>query len=213
LMKPVAQLDLTDCLMLVLGNTAHSWHLKSQPIVTRHALRAQRHRPSKRVLLAEDNLVNQKVAMRMLEKLQCSVEVVADGLATIEAWRKGHFDLILMDCQMPGMDGYEATREIRKLEQGQRHITIVALTANAMKGDEQKCREAGMDDFLTKPIDRVKLEAFVDALMVGTGTTGTVPALNSAATSDLAERSLAEAASPAQGQDSDGPVNERGSPR
>jgi CheY-like chemotaxis protein len=116
--------------------------------------------------------------MRMLEKLQCSVEVVADGLATIEAWRKGNFDLILMDCQMPGMDGYEATREIRKLEQGQRHITIVALTANAMKGDEEKCRAAGMNDFLTKPIDRVKLEACVDALMVGTGT---VPVLNSAA--------------------------------
>jgi signal transduction histidine kinase/ActR/RegA family two-component response regulator len=165
LLKPVAQLDLTDCLMLILGNTAESWHLKSQPIVTRHALRAQRHRSPKRVLLAEDNLVNQKVAMRMLEKLQCHVEVVADGLATIEAWRKGNFDLILMDCQMPGMDGYEATREIRKLEQGQRHITIVALTANAMKGDEEKCHAAGMDDYLTKPIDRVKLEACVDALM------------------------------------------------
>src|SRR5450631_1328120 len=128
LLKPVAQRDLTDCLLLVLGNTAQSWHLKSQPIVTRHALRAQRHRSPIRVLLAEDNLVNQKVAMRMLEKLQCRVEVVADGLATIEAWQKGNFDLILMDCQMPGMDGYEATREIRKLEQGQRHITIVALT-------------------------------------------------------------------------------------
>ena len=190
-MKPVALLDLTDCLMLILGNTAESWHLKNQPIVTRHALRAQRHRSPKRVLLAEDNLVNQKVAMRMLEKLQCHVEVVADGLATIEAWRKGNFDLILMDCQMPGMDGYEATREIRKLEQGQRHITIVALTANAMKGDEEKCRAAGMDDFLTKPIDRVKLEACVDALMAGTGSTGAVPVLNSAAMAVLAEKEAA----------------------
>ena len=191
LLKPVALLDLTDCLMLILGNTAESWHLKNQPIVTRHALRAQRHRSPKRVLLAEDNLVSQKVAMRMLEKLQCHVEVVADGLATIEAWRKGNFDLILMDCQMPGMDGYEATREIRKLEQGQRHITIVALTANAMKGDEEKCRAAGMDDFLTKPIDRVKLEACVDALMAGTGSTGAVPVLNSAAMAVLAEKEAA----------------------
>ena len=191
LLKPVALLDLTDCLMLILGNTAESWHLKNQPIVTRHALRAQRHRSPKRVLLADDNLVNQKVAMRMLEKLQCHVEVVADGLATIEAWRKGNFDLILMDCQMPGMDGYEATREIRKLEQGQRHITIVALTANAMKGDEEKCRAAGMDDFLTKPIDRVKLEACVDALMAGTGSTGAVPVLNSAAMAVLAEKEAA----------------------
>ena len=66
---------------------------------------------------------------------------------------------------MPAMDGYEATREIRRLEQGHRHITIVALTANAMKGDEEKCRAAGMDDYLTKPIDRAKLEACVNALM------------------------------------------------
>jgi len=205
LLKPVAQLDLTDCLMLILGSTAQSWHLKSQPIVTRHALRAQRHQSPKRVLLAEDNLVNQKVAMRMLEKLQCHVEVVADGLATIEAWRKGSFDLILMDCQMPGMDGYEATREIRKLEQGQRHITIVALTANAMKGDEEKCRAAGMDDYLTKPIDRVKLEACVDAL--GTGSTGTVPVLNSMAVAAAAEKNTVEAPSAELDQDSGGPVN------
>lgn len=208
LLKPVGQLDLTECLMLILSNTAQSWHLKSQPIVTRHALRAQRHRSPKRVLLAEDNLVNQKVALRMLEKLQCRVEVVADGLATIEAWKKGNFDLILMDCQMPGMDGYEATREIRKLEQGSAHIRIVALTANAMKGDEEKCRAAGMDDYLTKPIDRVKLEACVDALMVGTGSTGTMPVLNSAATAVLAEKSEAEAPSDAQGQNSEGPANE-----
>jgi CheY-like chemotaxis protein len=162
--------------MLILSNSAEVWHLKSQPIVTRHALRAQRHRSPKRVLLAEDNLVNQKVAMRMLEKLQCHVEVVADGVAAIEAWRNGNFDLILMDCQMPGMDGLEATREIRKLERGERHIRIVALTANAMKGDEEKCRAAGMDDYLTKPIDRVKLEACVDS--TSTGSTGTVPVIS-----------------------------------
>jgi PAS domain S-box-containing protein len=210
LMKPVAQLDLTDCLMLVLGNTAESWHLKSQPIVTRHALRAQRHRAPRRVLLADDNFVNQKVAKYMLEKLQCHVDVVSDGLAAVEAWRTGNFDLILMDCQMPGMDGYDATREIRKLEQGQRHITIVALTAGAMKGDEEKCRAAGMDDYLTKPIDRAKLEACVNALMVGTGSTDTAPVVNSAAMAVLAEKSDTEAASDAQEQDSEGPVNEKG---
>jgi two-component system sensor histidine kinase/response regulator len=207
LLKPVAQLDLTDCLTLVLGNTAESWHLKSQPIVTRHALRAQRHRAPKRVLLAEDNLVNQKVALRMLEKLQCRVELVADGLATIEAWKKGNFDMILMDCQMPGMDGYEATREIRKLEQGERHIRIVALTANAMKGDEEKCRAAGMDDYLTKPIDRAKLEACVEALMVSTGSTGTVPVLNSATTAAWAQEGVVAAATASPGHDSQGPVD------
>ena len=206
LLKPVAQLDLTDCLMLILGNTAESWHLKSQPIVTRHALRAQRHRSPKRVLLAEDNLVNQKVALRMLEKLQCRVEVVADGLATIEAWKEGNFDLILMDCQMPHLDGYEATREIRKLEQGGAHIQIVALTANAMKGDEEKCRAAGMDGYLTKPIDRAKLEACVDALVV-TGSAGTVPVLNSAATAAWAEKNLVEAPAEPKGLTYDGPVD------
>ena len=207
LLKPVAQADLTDCLTLVLGNSAESWHLKSQPIVTRHALRAQRHRAPKRVLLAEDNFVNQKVAKHMLEKLHCHVEVVADGLSTIEAWKKGNFDLILMDCQMPGMDGYEATREIRKLERGSAHIKIVALTAHAMKGDEEKCRAAGMDDYLTKPIDRTKLEACVEALVVNTASTGTVPVLNPLATAAWAEEGVAAAAPRPQEHASDGPVN------
>jgi PAS domain S-box-containing protein len=171
LLKPVAQLDLTESLTMAVSNSALSWHMKSQPIVTRQALRATRQRSRRRVLLAEDNLVNQKVALRMLEKLECQVEVVADGQAAVAAWRKGSFDLILMDCQMPNMDGYEATREIRKLEEGTRHIPIVALTANAMKGDDEKCREAGMDNYLTKPIDRSKLEACINAIVPGTGST------------------------------------------
>ena len=172
LLKPVTQRDLTECLMLVLANTAHSWHLQSQPMITRHALRAQRAQTRNRILLAEDNLVNQKVAVSLLEKLDYRVEVVADGRAAVAAWQTGNFDLILMDCQMPEMDGYEATREIRRLEEGKRHIPIVALTAHAMKGDEEKCRAAGMDDYLTKPIDRVKLEACLDRLLPSTGSRG-----------------------------------------
>ena len=165
LLKPVTQRDLIECLILVLANTAHSWHMQSQPMITRHALRVQRSRTRNRILLAEDNLVNQKVALRLLEKLDYRVEVVADGQAAVAAWQTGKFDLILMDCQMPQMDGYAATREIRKLEEGTDHIPIVALTAHVMKGDEEKCRAAGMDHYLSKPIDRIKLEACLEELL------------------------------------------------
>jgi signal transduction histidine kinase/CheY-like chemotaxis protein len=176
LLKPVTQRDLTECLILVLANTAQSWHLQSQPMITRHALRAQRTQIQNRILLAEDNLVNQKVASKLLEKLQYRVDVVADGLAAVAAWQTGKFDLIIMDCQMPQMDGYEATREIRRFEAGKRHIPIVALTAHAMTGDEAKCRAAGMDDYLSKPIDRSKLEACLERLLIGSGSTLTMAA-------------------------------------
>ena len=171
LLKPVTQRDLTECLILVLANTAQSWHMQSQPMITRHALRAQRAQTHNRILLAEDNPVNQKVASRLLEKLQYRVDVVADGLAAVAAWQSGKFDLIFMDCQMPQMDGYEATREIRRLEAGKSHIPIIALTAHAMTGDEAKCRAAGMDDYLSKPIDRNKLEACLERLLIGNGST------------------------------------------
>ncbi len=172
LLKPVTQRDLTECLVLVLANTAHSWHLQSQPMITRHALRAQRARVGNRILLAEDNTVNQKVALRLLEKLDYRVDLVADGRAALAASQSGAYNLILMDCQMPVVDGYEATREIRRLEAGTRHIPIVALTAHAMTGDEELCRAAGMDDYLTKPIDRDKLEACLERFLQSPGPTG-----------------------------------------
>ena len=165
LLKPVSQRDLTGCLVLALANAAEAWHLKSQPMITRHALRTQRQGNRNRILLAEDNLVNQKVASRLLEKLGFQVEVVADGCAAVTAWQSGSFDLILMDCQMPRMDGYEATREVRRLEGGQRRTPIVALTANAMKGDEERCMASGMDGFVSKPIDRAKLEACLNRFL------------------------------------------------
>ncbi|HEV7610456.1 MAG TPA: response regulator [Steroidobacteraceae bacterium] len=170
LLKPVAQRDLTECLILVLATSAHSWHLQSQPMITRNALRAQRAQKRSRILLAEDNIVNQKVALRLLEKLDYRVDVVADGLAAVAAWQSGKFDLVIMDCQMPQMDGYEAAREIRRLEGGKRRIAIVALTAHAMNGDQEKCRAAGMDDYLPKPIDRVRLEICLERLLPGAGT-------------------------------------------
>jgi CheY-like chemotaxis protein len=86
------------------------------------------------------------------------VQVVGDGRAAVESWRTGRFDLILMDCQMPELDGYGAAREIRRLEAGARRIPIIALTADAMAGTDTACLAAGMDDYLSKPIDRERLK-------------------------------------------------------
>jgi CheY-like chemotaxis protein len=111
----------------------------------------------KRILLAEDNVVNEKVATRFLQKMGYVVDAVVNGREAVEAWEKGGYDLVLMDCQMPVLDGYAATREIRARERSGEHIPIVALTANAMARDELECRQAGMDDHLAKPIDREEL--------------------------------------------------------
>jgi PAS domain S-box-containing protein len=105
-----------------------------------------------RVLLAEDNLVNQRVAVAVLNRLGLSPLVAANGLEACEKAGKEAFDLILMDCQMPEMDGFQATRLIREREGGARRVPILAMTANAMPGDRERCLEAGMDDYLAKPI-------------------------------------------------------------
>jgi PAS domain S-box-containing protein len=157
LVKPITRRDLTACLSLVMSNSAESWKERAQPLVTRHQVRAVRIDGDRRVLLAEDNPVNQKVARMVLEKLGLEVEVVSNGCEAVDAWKSGSFDMILMDCQMPLLDGYAATRQIRRLEGAGRRIPIVALTAHAMKGDDVKCLEAGMDDYLTKPLDRALL--------------------------------------------------------
>ncbi|MGE0614835.1 MAG: ATP-binding protein [Bacteriovoracia bacterium] len=112
-----------------------------------------------RVLVAEDNPTNQLVIARMLEKLGCKYHLVANGNEVLDALREAPFDLILMDCQMPDMDGYEATRLIRQSSTLNRAIPIVALTANAGVEDREKCNTVGMNDFLTKPVDRKALEA------------------------------------------------------
>jgi signal transduction histidine kinase/CheY-like chemotaxis protein len=122
----------------------------------------------KRILLAEDNVVNEKVAARFLQKLGYIVDAVPNGREAVDAWARGGYDLVLMDCQMPVLDGYAATREIRTREAGRAHIPIVALTANAMKKDEIECRQAGMDDHLAKPLDRDALARCLE-LHLGAG--------------------------------------------
>jgi PAS domain S-box-containing protein len=165
LLKPVAQRDLTDCLLLALSVHPEDWHTQTHPIITRQQLRTQRGREKRQILVAEDNLVNQKVAVRTLEKLGYRADVVRDGREAVLAWESRRYDLILMDCEMPVMDGFEATRLIRSREYGEQHIPIVALTAHAIKGAELQCRAAGMDEYITKPVDRERLEACLERLL------------------------------------------------
>jgi CheY-like chemotaxis protein len=114
-----------------------------------------------RVLVAEDNVVNQKVAVRMLEGLGLRADVAANGRETVGIFELLPYDLVFMDCQMPEMDGYEATREIRRREGPGRHVSIIAMTADVMAGCKEQCLEAGMDDFVAKP---VALEALFEVL-------------------------------------------------
>jgi len=104
------------------------------------------------LLLAEDNLVNQRVAMAVLKKLGLSADLASNGEEAVRACQSRRYDLVLMDCQMPEVDGFQATRRIRALEAPGKHVPILAMTANAMEGDRERCLQAGMDDYLPKPV-------------------------------------------------------------
>ena len=160
LVKPVRQSQFYDCLAAVAGREARAKPSPdlSAPIITRHTL-AERAKQRLHILLAEDNPVNQKVALRILEKLGYRADVASSGLEAVQALRATAYDLILMDVQMPDMDGMEATRIIRDPRSGaiNPHTPIVALTAHAMVGDRQECLDAGMDDYLAKPIKPAEL--------------------------------------------------------
>jgi PAS domain S-box-containing protein len=158
LSKPVRQSPLHDCLVTLLGEVPAT---RSRALVTRHSLAEARGAARPRILLAEDNEVNQKLAVALLERCGYRVEVVGTGAAAVRAVREGKYDLVLMDCQMPELDGYEATEAIRREETDGRRVPIVAMTANAMPGERERCLAAGMDDYVTKPIRRQRL---LDAL-------------------------------------------------
>ncbi len=112
-----------------------------------------------RILMAEDNIINQRVGKLVLQRAGFDIDLAADGLETLEAHKKEPYDLILMDCQMPIMDGFEASREIRRLTLPQ--PAIVAVTANALVGERERCLNAGMDDYLSKPFQADQLVAMV----------------------------------------------------
>jgi CheY-like chemotaxis protein len=164
LLKPVKQSELLDAILLALGAASGP---SAQPLVTRHSLREARHRLH--ILLAEDNPVNQALVMRLLEKRGHTVEVVADGKQALKALEKSlppRFDLILMDMQMPEMDGEECVRHIRAKENGGgSRIPIIALTAHAMKGDRERFLALGMDGYLPKPIRAQNLFETIEGLL------------------------------------------------
>ncbi len=154
--KPIKQSLLLDCLRIVTGKSASVEKDTAGRIVTQYSI-SEDHKRRVRILLAEDNVVNQKITLRLLDKkLGCNADVANNGREAIEQLEKKDYDLVLMDCQMPEMDGYEATRTIRDESSSVRNhsIPIIAMTANAMKGDREKCIRAGMDDYITKPINR-----------------------------------------------------------
>lgn len=169
LLKPVRQSDMFDALAAMAKRGQEN---DQGPLITRHSLveakaREERQRLKQeaalaaRVLLVEDNPVNQEVASGMLRELGCHVDVAPNGLEAVRRIQSESYDLVFMDCQMPVMDGFEATRRIRTLPEAGRHMPIVAMTAHAMQSDRQKCLDAGMDDYLSKPVKLGALRAMV----------------------------------------------------
>jgi CheY-like chemotaxis protein len=168
LTKPARESQLRNALITVWGNRKCA---PSSQFVTRHSLAEENATISAgepaqpifraRVLIVEDNAVNQMIAARLLEKLGCRVDVAANGREAVEMVDLLPYSAIFMDCQMPEMDGFEATREIRRRERPGVHRPIIAMTANATQGDRERCLEAGMDDYISKPMRKAD---FTEAL-------------------------------------------------
>jgi|GEM_PF-2628934 len=159
--KPICQAPLYECLVAVMGVSPApgAGGQPPHPLVTCHSLRETNSTGTPRILLADDNKVNQMVAVRMMEKLGYAVDVVSNGREALDALSHTSYAVILMDCQMPELDGYEATKAIRRGEDNlSPPLPIIALTSNAMEGDREKCLACGMNDFLTKPLQRAALE-------------------------------------------------------
>lgn len=173
LTKPVRQSDLYTCLTVVLSGKASEQ--SPEPIITRHSIR-EMNRSAIRILIAEDNKVNQMVALSVLKKQGFRADAVANGIEAVKALETIPYDLVLMDVQMPEMDGYEATQQIRDLESKvlNHAIPIIAMTANAMQGDREECLEAGMNDYVSKPVSPDALVEAIDKwLPTDNKTTGT----------------------------------------
>jgi two-component system, sensor histidine kinase and response regulator len=158
LSKPLRQSRLLDCLRVVARGESDDRTAPKPPSITA-GMRLDR---STRVLVVEDNIVNQRLALFMLRALGVNAEIAANGIEALRAVERYRYDVVMMDCQMPVMDGYEATREIRRREGSSRRTPIIAVTAHALEGERDKCLAAGMDDYLSKPVKREALAAMLD---------------------------------------------------
>jgi two-component system sensor histidine kinase/response regulator len=170
LVKPIKQSRLFDCLVqTIIDSKGRGGDANPDPAAGSGDPSQAGRQPAKaRILLAEDNHINQFIALGLLRKLGYRADTVANGLIALEALQSTHYDLILMDCQMPEMDGYDTARSIRKRELSadqvfhRSPIHIIAITAHAMKGDREKCLAAGMDDYVSKPIRLQELRAALE---------------------------------------------------
>jgi PAS domain S-box-containing protein len=164
LVKPLRRSRLRECLSGVLGHAPGGWKPPSGAMGQMERVGSPRLRQRARILVAEDNVVNQRIALRQLKKLGYTAEAVANGLEAVDAVQRIPYELVLMDCHMPELDGYEATRRIRQMEAGRAHpqraaVWIIAMTANALEGDREACLAAGMDDYVSKPVKLPELLA------------------------------------------------------
>ena len=149
--KPVRQSRLYEAIQAAIAGEPGEAQ-RAQRMVEAQRANAPRRGVPPAVLVVEDTAVNQTVAARMLERCGFRAQVAVNGLRALEALSQGSYAAVLMDCQMPELDGYETTREVRRREQGGPRIPIIAMTANSMKGERERCLAAGMDDYLTKPL-------------------------------------------------------------
>ncbi len=172
LLKPIKQQMLKDALIMVLGQKPRKDG--TGRLVTQFNV-DERRKKGVKILLAEDNAVNQKLAATLLDKAGYSVEVVANGLEAVKRVGEQHYDAVLMDVQMPELDGFEATQRIRLNEGGGRHTPIIAMTAHALKGDRERCLAAGMDDYISKPLQPQALLAALERSSQSTSKSDTQP--------------------------------------
>jgi CheY-like chemotaxis protein len=169
LSTPFSRSELFTTIKLLIDNTRNTSGTFKDKLITKHLINESRVTEAK-ILLAEDYPTNQKLALIYLKSLKCETDLAVNGEEAVKAFRQKDYDLIFMDIQMPVMDGLEATRKIRAIEKelsessgyAKGKIPIVAVTANAMQGDREKCIAAGMDDYITKPLKKKDLLEMID---------------------------------------------------